>query len=119
MLFIYSSLLASLFIPIIYCQTVYELLDSFRFLNEGSISSSDIYQYQYEYVVYTEPENATRARYSWAEEAVHPYLYQTDPSEPLQCNSNPLLTETNLSGANFLSIIPPSADPSNCNPICC
>jgi non-lysosomal glucosylceramidase len=112
-------MLISFFIPIIYCQTIYELLDSFRFLNEGSISSSDIYEYQYEYVLYTEPENVTREKFAWVEEVVRPYLYQRDSSKSLQCDSNPLLSETDLPGADFLSIIPSSADPSHCNTLCC
>ncbi len=116
MLFIYAI---TFFIPIIYCQTLYELLNSFKFLNEGLISSSDIYQYQYEYAMYTEPENATRAGYAWSEGPIRSYLYQLDPSEPLQCNSNKYLNETNLSGANFISLIPPSADPSHCHTFCC
>jgi len=116
MLFVY---LIILFIPIIYCQTVYELLNSFRFLNDGSKSSSDIYQYQYEYALYTEPENAIQARYAWSEGPVRSYLYQLDPSQPLQCSSNPYLNGTNLSGANIVSIISPSADPSQCNTLCC
>ena len=119
MLFIYSGFVASIFIPIIYCQTVYELLDSFRFLNEGSISSSDIYQYQYEFIGYTEPENVTRENFAWAEEGVHPYLYQIDPTQPLQCNANPYLNGTDLPGADFISIIPPTADPSHCVTLCC
>jgi non-lysosomal glucosylceramidase len=119
MLFIYSNLFITFFIPIIYCQTLYELLNSFRFLNEGTISSSDVYQYQYEYTFYTEPENATRARYAWSEGPVRSYLYQLDPFKPLQCNSNTYLNETNFSGANFVSIIPPSADPSHCHTLCC
>ena len=51
MLLIYLGFVATIFIQIIYCQTVYELLDSLRFLNEGLISSSDIYGYQYEHVM--------------------------------------------------------------------
>ncbi|CAF2079577.1 unnamed protein product [Rotaria magnacalcarata] len=119
MLSIHSIILASIFIPIISCQTIYELLDSFRFLNEGTISSSDIYEYQYEFSAYTEPENVTREKFAWVEESVRPYLYQTDPTEPLQCNSYPLLSGTDLPGADFLSIIPSSADASHCVTLCC
>ncbi|CAF4796443.1 unnamed protein product [Rotaria sp. Silwood1] len=119
MLFIYSSILACVFIPIISCQTVYELLNSFRFLNEGTISKSDIYEYQYEFTFYTEPENVTREKFAWVEEVVRPYLYKKDPTKPLQCNSNPFLLGTDLPGADFLSMIPPSTDPSDCNTLCC
>ncbi|CAF2990139.1 unnamed protein product [Rotaria sp. Silwood2] len=119
MLFIYLSILACVFIPIISCQTIYELLDSFRFLNEGTISSSDIYEYQYEFTFYTEPENVTREKFAWVEEVVRRYLYQKDPNKSLQCNSNPLLSGTDLPGADFLSIIPSLADPSHCNTLCC
>ncbi|CAF3641209.1 unnamed protein product [Rotaria socialis] len=119
MLPIHSIIVASIFISIISCQTIYELLDSFRFLNEGTISSSDIYEYQYEFSAYTEPENVTRENFAWVEESVRPYLYQTDPTEPLQCNSNPLLSGTDLPGADFLSIIPSSADASHCVTLCC
>ncbi|CAF3417851.1 unnamed protein product, partial [Rotaria sp. Silwood2] len=92
---------------------------SFGFLNEGTISSSDIYEYQYEFTFYTEPENVTREKFAWIEEVVRPYLYQKDPTKPLQCNSNPLLLSIDLPGADFLSIIPPSADLTDCNTLCC
>ncbi|CAF0731261.1 unnamed protein product [Adineta steineri] len=119
MLCVRLILLTSFLIPLINCQTIYELLNSFRFLNEGSISKSDIYEYQYEYVMYTEPENVTRERFAWVEEIARPYLYQRDPTKPLQCDSNPLLSATDLPGADFLSIIPSSADPSLCHTLCC
>ncbi|CAF5193462.1 unnamed protein product, partial [Rotaria magnacalcarata] len=57
--------------------------------------------------------------FAWVEESVRPYLYQTDPTEPLQCNSYPLLSGTDLPGADFLSIIPSSADASHCVTLCC
>jgi non-lysosomal glucosylceramidase len=117
MLLIYSALLASIIIPTIYCQTIYELLESFRFLNEGTISSSDMYQYQYERVGYTEPENVTRENHAWAEGGLRPYLYQVSVLE--ECKSNPYLNGTDLPGADFLSVIPPAADPDNCVTLCC
>ncbi|CAF4867480.1 unnamed protein product, partial [Rotaria sp. Silwood2] len=75
--------------------------------------------YQYEFTFYTEPENVTREKFAWVEEVVRPYLYQKDPNKSLQCNSNPLLSGTDLPGADFLSIIPSLADPSHCNTLCC
>ena len=119
MLFIRVSFLAYLILPIVYGQTLYELLDALTFLNEGVVSSSDIYEYQYEAVGYTEPENVTRERYAWVETGVHRYLYQTDPSKSLHCNSTSYLTETDLQGADFMTIIPPSADPAHCVQLCC
>ncbi|CAF1517484.1 unnamed protein product, partial [Didymodactylos carnosus] len=115
----YLILFTSFFIPIIYCQSIYELLNSFKFLNNGTISNSDIYEYQYEYAFYTEPENVTQAKFAWVQENVRPYLYQMDPSKTLQCDSNPLLSETDLPGGDFLSLIPSLADPSHCNTLCC
>ncbi|CAF1262015.1 unnamed protein product, partial [Didymodactylos carnosus] len=53
------------------------------------------------------------------EENVRLYLYQMDPSKTLQCDSNPLLSETHLPGGDFLSLIPSSADPFHCNTLCC
>ena len=100
-------------------QSVYDLLHAFRFLNEGQVSSSDIYEYQYEQVLYTEPENATQARYAWAEGPMHSYLYQFNPNKPMQCLSNAWLNRTNLEGADLVSKIPSSADPSLCNTLCC
>ena len=119
MLLIYSSLVAIFLIPIAYCQTLYELLDSFRFLNEGIISSSHIYEYQYEFALYTEPENVTREKFAWVEESIRSYLYQKDPTKPLQCHSNPLLSGTDLQGADFLSVMPASANSSHCATFCC
>ena len=114
MLLIYSSLLGTFLIPLIYCQTTYDLLYSFRFLNEESISSSDTYQYQHEYIDYTEPEHMTVERFACVKNSVRPYLYQTDPSKPSQCNANSYLSGIDLPGADFLSIVPQAADPSNC-----
>lgn len=119
MLLVYSSVLASLLMPVISGQTLYELLDSFRFVNEGTISGSDIYEYQYEYAAYTEPENVTREKFSWIQGPVRSYLYQVDPNEPLICLSNQSLSGIDLPGADFISIIPPTADPSHCNTLCC
>ncbi|CAF1591372.1 unnamed protein product [Adineta ricciae] len=42
-----------------------------------------------------------------------------NPDKSLQCDSNPILAETDLPGADFLSIIPSAADPSECNTLCC
>ena len=119
MLLIYPGFLVVLLIPVMYCQRIYELLDSLKFLNEGSISSSDVYQYQYEHAMYTEPENVTQEKHSWIEGGVRPYLYQIDPSEPAQCSANPFLNGTDLPGADFLSVIPSVADPSSCVTLCC
>jgi len=119
MLLTYSGLLAIVFIPIIYCQTTYDLLDSLSFLNEGTISSSDVYEYQYEAIQYTEPENMTQERVSWTQFNVHRYLYQTNPSEPSECVANPYILGTDLPGDDFVSITPPTADPSECVTLCC
>ena len=35
-----------------------------------------------ELVMYTEQDNVTRARYSWAAVGVHSYLYQVNPEAP-------------------------------------
>ncbi|UJR11626.1 hypothetical protein I4U23_015807 [Adineta vaga] len=119
MKYLFSLLFTTFIIQLIDCQNIYDLLNSLKFFNEGSISNSDIYEYQYEYALYTEPENVTRQRFSWMELYSRPYLYQRDPKQPLQCDSNPILTETDLPGADFLSIIPSVADPSQCNILCC
>ena len=119
MLRIYFGLLTVVLVPLVYCQTTYDLLDSLRFLNEGSISSSDIYDYQYESVGYTEPENVTRENHAWAETGVHPYLYQLDPNVPVKCDSNPFMIGIDLPGSDLLSIIPSTTDPSQCVPLCC
>ena len=100
-------------------RTIYELLDSFRFLNEGQVNSSDVYQYQYEQVLYTEPENATRARFAWSEGPMRPYLYQVNPNVPQECYADNWLNGTDLPGNDLLSIIPSSADPSHCIDLCC
>jgi hypothetical protein len=119
MLFIYSGLLTIVFIPIIYCQTTYDLLDSLRFLNKGSISSSDVYEYQYEAVGYTEPENVTRENYAWVETSAHPYLYQFDSTKPKECNLTSTLNQTDLRGGDLIAIIPSAPDPSECVTLCC
>lgn len=106
-------------IPLIYGQTLYDTLDRFRFINDGLISSTDIYEYQYEQVLYTEPENATRAGYAWAEGPVRPYLYQYDPSKSKQCMANPWLNGTDLPGDDLVAEIPSTADPMNCVTLCC
>ncbi|CAF1688800.1 unnamed protein product, partial [Adineta ricciae] len=93
-------------LQIVHCQKLYELLNSVKFFNEGWISNSDAYEYQYEYAYYTEPENVTRQRFSWMELYSRPYLYKRNPDQPLQCDPNPVLTKTDLPGADFLSIIP-------------
>ena len=111
------SLLAVL--PLISGQSLYDFLHTFRFLNEGQVSSSDIYEYQYEQVLYTEAENATRARFAWAEGPIRPYLYQFNPNKPTQCFVNHWLNGTDLPGADLVSKIPPSADPSDCTTLCC
>ena len=69
--------------------------------------------------MYTEPENVTQEKHSWIEGGARPYLYQIDPTEPAQCNANPFLNGTDLPGADFLSVIPPVADPSSCVTLCC
>jgi len=106
-------------ISIVHCQTLYDSLNALKFLNEGFVSNSDIYQYQSEYSLYSEPENATRARFAWAQGPIRSYLYQTDPLQPLQCTASAYLNETNYSGANFLAVIPPSANPEHCTTFCC
>ena len=119
MLLIYYGILAIVFIPMVYCQTTYDLLDSLRFLNDGTIASSDVYEYQYEAIGYTEPENVTKERFAWAETGVHPYLYLTDPSQHTECLANPNLPGTDLPGSDFKSIIPSTADTAECITLCC
>jgi len=115
----HTSFFTCILLSIVYSQTLYDTLNSLTFLNEGVVSSSDIYKFQYEYTMYTEPENVTRERFTWAEEVVRPYLYQTNPNKPAKCNANPTMSGTDLPGADFLSIIPPSADPTHCVQLCC
>jgi non-lysosomal glucosylceramidase len=103
-----------------YCQTIYELLDSLKFSNEGLISSSDMYGYQHEHVMYTEPENITQEKHSWIEGGARPYLYQIDPTEPEECDANPFQNGTDLPGGDFLTVmLHAPADPSNCTTLCC
>jgi non-lysosomal glucosylceramidase len=90
-----------------------------KFLNKGSISSSEVYEYQREGVGYTEPENVTRENYAWAETGSHPYLYQYDPSKTSYCNLTSIMNQTDLRGNDITAIIPPTADPSECVTLCC
>ena len=119
MLGIHFALLLVLFVPLVQSDTTYDLLDSLEFLNEGSISNSDIYRYVIEAIGYSEPENVTRERYAWADLGQHPYLYQLDPNQPSKCDANPFMAGTDLPGADLISVIPPAADPSQCIPLCC
>lgn len=116
---LYSAVLTIISFSIIYGQTTYDLLDSLKFLNNGSISSSDIYQYQYEPAPYTEPENVTQENHAWIESGTHPYLYQFDPSKPTYCNLSSIMDQTDLRGSDIIAIIPTTVDPSECTKLCC
>ena len=100
-------------------QNLYDLLNGFQFLNEGWVTSSDVYDYQYEGVLYTEAENVTQARHAWSEGPIHPYTYQFNPNKPSFCHPNARLNDTDLPGADLVSRIPSAADPNLCDDMCC
>ena len=100
-------------------SSLYSLLDSIRYLNNGTVSRSHNYGYSLENVGYGEPENVSTVNADWGVGGAFPILYQDDGQPSSPCSPQDVFPGYDFPGDDITTVVLQSVDVKQCQALCC
>ena len=105
--------------------SLYQSLQSLRYLNDGRTSSTSRYAYSAHPVLYGEPENVSTTNAWWGVSGTFPLLYALNtshpspPPPPTACTPSTVYPGEDMPGGDIATHVLPSPSPPLCASLCC
>ncbi|KAK8792751.1 hypothetical protein WA158_004915 [Blastocystis sp. Blastoise] len=116
MKFVLFTILLVTFIVCVCSSSLYDELEALHFVNEGRVNSNDRFQWVHQSVMYTEPENVTKADYAWGSVGSFKYLYQITEESAESCTISEIIDDIDFPGNDMGAFIGTIED---CKKSCC